>query len=101
LLGERLQGDAGPPAARLQRDKRPAFAEDFVMDVDAADLRDGHGFLPGQGFVWRNVNELKRRAPCPLESPRRRPGPILQPYEQRKDGSRPAPGWRTKLRAYS
>jgi hypothetical protein len=33
----------GPPPAGLQRDKRPAIAEDLVIDVDAADLRDGHG----------------------------------------------------------
>src|SRR5438093_8216116 len=46
LLAERAQRRSGAPAARLQADEWSALAEDLVVDLDAADLGDRHGFLP-------------------------------------------------------
>jgi hypothetical protein len=45
LFGERADPGAGAAAARLQRDERAALAKDLVMDIDAANIGDRHGFL--------------------------------------------------------
>jgi hypothetical protein len=51
LLGEGPHRCAGAPPARLQRHPRAALAEDLVIDIDAANAGDGHGFLPDE--YWR------------------------------------------------
>src|SRR5580704_10263218 len=44
-LAQWLDGNEPAPPAGLQHDERPSLAEDLVANVDAADLRDGHGRL--------------------------------------------------------